>query len=40
MITLLYKRLSAKKLENLLESKPDVLIVHVGTDDLPKNIKA
>ena len=27
-----------EKLENLLESKPDVLIVHAGTNDLPKNI--
>ena len=30
--------LSWKKLKNLLESKPDVLIVHAGTNDLPKNI--
>ena len=27
-----------EKLENLLESKPDLLIVHAGTYDLPKNI--
>ena len=27
-----------EKLENLLESKPDLLIVHAGTNDLPKNI--
>ena len=25
-------------MENLLEPKPDVLILHVGTNDLPKNI--
>ena len=27
-----------EKMENLQESKPDVLILHAGTDDLPKNI--
>ena len=29
-----------EKLENLLKSKPDVLIVHDGTNDLPKNINS
>ena len=28
----------SEKLENPLESKPDMLIVHVGTNHLPKNI--
>ena len=28
-----------EKLENLIESKLDVVIVHAGTIDLPKNIK-
>ena len=27
-----------EKLENLLESKPDILIVHAGSNDLQKNI--
>ena len=27
-----------EKMENLLKSKPDVLILHAGTNDLPKNI--
>ena len=27
-----------EKMENLLESKPDVLILHAGTNDLLKNI--
>ena len=29
-----------EKLENLLKSKLDVLIVHDGTNDLPKNINS
>ena len=29
-----------EKLENLLESKPDMLIVHAGTYDLPKYINS
>ena len=27
-----------QKMENPLESKPDVLILHAGTNDIPKNI--
>ena len=29
-----------KKMKNLLESKQDMLMVHTGTNDLPKNINS